>query len=84
MKLAGIDPNDCFMSNVCKCRPPDKRTPRKGEVLACYQWLKTELSLTRPPTIITLGATPLKLFTLNGVKQMHGTQMSVEVEVDEA
>ncbi len=77
LELAKIDVNDCYISNVVKCRPPENRMPKKAERLSCYQWLKEELRIVYPENIITLGATPLSLFTDNGITQMHGTQMEI-------
>ena len=88
LELAKISPNECYITNVVKCRPPKtlsggkttNRQPRKAERLACYPWLKQELSLVKPQTIITLGATPLSLFTQTGITQLHGTLFTVELE----
>ena len=38
--LAGINLNDCYLTNVCKCRPPKNRQPRKKEVACCVPYLK--------------------------------------------
>lgn len=75
---AGIDINDCYLTNVCKCRPPANRTPKKSERLSCYPWLAQELAILKPEVIITLGATPLSLFTDQGVRHMHGTMFTAE------
>lgn len=80
LTLAGIDLNDCYLSNVCRCRPPKNRNPRKKEVRACQGFLWRELKVVNPQYIITLGSTPLGLFSSNGVTQMHGTMFTVEVE----
>ncbi len=78
--LAGIDINDCYLSNVCRCRPPDNRTPRKKEVTACKDYLMREIALVKPETIITLGSTPLGLFCPHGVTHVHGTVTEAEVD----
>jgi DNA polymerase-1 len=78
LKLANIDINSCYLTNVCKCRPPDNRVPRKQERIACYPWLKQELEIIKPEVIITLGSTPLSLFSDQGVKQMHGSMFTSE------
>ena len=36
VSLANINLNDCYLTNVCKCRPPENRVPRKAERLSCY------------------------------------------------
>jgi len=78
--LAGIDINECYLTNVCRCRPPANRTPRKLETRACNHWLVEEIKLIRPEYIITLGSTPLSLFSKSGVRSMHGTMFEYELE----
>ena len=73
LEVANIDINDCYITNVCKCRPPNNRTPRKAEVRACLPYLIEEIKLVKPKYIIALGTTPLLLFNENPVSQMHGT-----------
>ena len=79
LALGNISQNDCYFTNVCRCRPPDNRTPRKNEVRACSPYLYQELEEIQPEYIVTLGATPLKLFTETGVSQLHGTMFEVEI-----
>lgn len=73
MKLAGIDVNDCYVTNVCKCHPPQNKTPNKREVRTCIPYLIEEIKTINPEYIIVLGNTPLSLFSPNTVSQMHGT-----------
>ncbi len=80
LELAGIDINDCYLSNVCRCRPPENRTPRKKEIKSCVDFLWREIKLVKPEYIITLGSTPLSLFCDHGVTQMHGTMFEWEME----
>jgi len=84
LELAGIDINDCYLSNVCRCRPPKNRNPRKKEIKACVDFLWREIRLVCPEIIIPLGATPLGLFTQSGgVSQLHGTIFDWEMEEGE-
>jgi len=83
LALAGIDPNDCYFTNVCKCRPPSNKTPRKAFIKACWRWLAQEIKLVQPEYIVTLGATPLSLFTETGVSQLHGTMFTAELNIEE-
>lgn len=78
--LAGIDINECYLTNVCKCRLPKNRNPRKTEIRACSMWLDEEIRLVCPEYIITLGAVPLAVFSDYGVGQLHGTMFDVEIE----
>ena len=77
--LAGISLNDCFLSNVCRCRPPSNRDPRKKEIRSCMPFLMREIMLVKPLYLITLGSIPLSLFCEYGIRAMHGTQMEVEL-----
>ena len=80
LALAGISPNDCYLSNVCRCRPPKNKTPAKKEIRACLPFLWRELLLVRPTYLITLGATPLSVFSPYPISVMHGTQFEFEVK----
>jgi DNA polymerase len=58
---AGIDSNrDLLIVNVIKCRPPKNRAPLPGEAEACLPFLRKQLSLVRPHTILLLGATAVR------------------------
>lgn len=80
--LGGISLNECYLTNVVKCRPPKNRQPKRAEVRSCLPWLRLELELIKPEYVITLGATPLKLFTDDGIRQLHGTMLT-DVEIRE-
>ena len=51
----GISTRDCFITNVCLCRPPDNRTPYEREVDACSQWLNLQIGLIKPKVILSVG-----------------------------
>jgi uracil-DNA glycosylase family 4 len=56
---AGIKREDCYISNVVKCRPTDtgkkNRPPSASEVESCVDWLYKEINLIKPKVILTLG-----------------------------
>lgn len=79
LEMAGIDINQCSLDNVVKCRPPKNRDPRKKEIRTCVHWLWEAIRLVKPKRLVTLGRIPLSLFCPYGIKQMHGTCMTVEV-----
>ena len=79
LELAGISNNDCYFSNVCRCRPPENRDPRKKEIKACVPFLWREIRLVKPEYVITLGSTPLRLFCEDGVRSMHGTMFEFDL-----
>lgn len=79
--LAGIDKNSCYLTNLCKCRPPANRNPKKAEIRSCQGFLWREIKIIKPEYIITLGSVPLSIFVTNGgVRQYHGTMFEWEME----
>jgi uracil-DNA glycosylase len=57
----GLDRADLFITNTVKCRPPNNRTPRKGEVDTCVaNYLEEQIELVNPPLIVLLGGVAAK------------------------
>ena len=48
---------DTWIINACKCRPPDNRTPKAGEVDACFPYLQQQIVELQPKVILALGGT---------------------------
>ena len=53
----GLTREQCYVTNVVKCRPPANRTPTRHEIAACRGWLDEQVSLMSAPVILTLGNT---------------------------
>ena len=51
----GLGPDEIYVCNVVKCRPPENRTPEPDEVVACSRFLRAQLELVRPRVIVALG-----------------------------
>ena len=52
----GIDrPNDAFITNVLKCRPPRNRDPLPEEVARCEPYLLRQVELVAPRVMLALG-----------------------------
>lgn len=49
-----------YITNTCRCRPPENRTPKISEIKACLPYLQYELQELSPKIILTLGLTPAK------------------------
>ncbi|XUX01195.1 MAG: uracil-DNA glycosylase [Dehalogenimonas sp.] len=79
LEVGSINPNDCYITNVCRCRPPSNRKPKIKEIRVCVRWLLKEIRLVKPEKIITLGSTPLSLFTPHGIKVVHGTRLEFDL-----
>jgi DNA polymerase len=51
----GYQRDDVYICNVVKCRPPENRTPRPEEAIACSKYLKPQLAMIGPKVIVALG-----------------------------
>jgi uracil-DNA glycosylase family 4 len=69
----GLDRDRVAILNVIKCRPPDNRPPRKGEIAACRHFLDRQLGVIQPQLIVTLGRFSLAQFCPEAsITQVHG------------
>lgn len=53
-------PEEWYIANIVKCRPPDNREPSEEEVAACLPWLRWQVKALRPSIIVCLGRTASK------------------------
>jgi uracil-DNA glycosylase family 4 len=81
LRNAGLDRSEVFITNVCKCHPPENRDPQPDEVQACREFLDGQIACIRPTLICTLGRWALQtlvdpaasIMKLNGtVVEQHG------------
>ncbi len=49
-------PDQYYIANVVKCRPPQNRTPIREECEACLPYLRQQFALIRPKIVVCLGA----------------------------
>ncbi len=70
----GYTRDDVFIANICKCRPPGNRAPLPEEMQKCLPFLREQIALIRPKTIVLLGGTAIKalLETQVGVNRIQG------------
>ena len=58
-----IDPlEDCYITNIVKCRPPNNRKPSAVESEAFMPWLNEQINLLKPKIIILAGSTAVQSF----------------------
>jgi len=55
LRALGLSREDVFIANILKCRPPDNRDPKAGEVAACHPYLQRQIALIRPKIILAVG-----------------------------
>ena len=59
----GIDTNeDCYISNIVKCRPPNNRKPLANEVKDCLPWLNEQIEMIKPKVIVLAGSTAVQSY----------------------
>jgi uracil-DNA glycosylase len=51
----GFKPDEYWIGNIIKCRPPENRDPTTEEVEHCKHYLFAQLVLIQPKVIVTLG-----------------------------
>ena len=54
---------NCFITNVVKCRPPDNRDPQRDESQACLPYLQRQMRLLAPRALLTVGRIAGQLLT---------------------
>ena len=52
-----------YITNTVKCRPPQNRDPYPEEKTACFAYLKQQIALIRPASILCLGKPASTLMT---------------------
>jgi uracil-DNA glycosylase family 4 len=52
LSRAHLSRDDCYITNLVKCRPPGNRDPKPGEIEACQGYLESELMMMKPGTVI--------------------------------
>ena len=58
---AGLDAEDVFITNICRCRPPENRAPKPDEIETCKPYLLSEIERINPKVLVLLGNTALRL-----------------------
>lgn len=70
----GFTREQIYIANVCKCRPPNNRQPTLDEMQTCLPYLRAQLAIIKPKTIVVLGASAVTglLDTQQGVSRLRG------------
>jgi uracil-DNA glycosylase len=64
LKAIGLDrSNNVYITNLVKCRPPMNRDPRPEEKSSCLAFLKQQIDLIQPQSILCLGRPASSLMT---------------------
>ena len=55
LKGQGVDPENVYIANILKYRPPLNRNPNKEEIEAHTPYLIKQINIIKPKVIVTLG-----------------------------
>ena len=82
IKQAGLNINDFYITNICKCWPGEgNRTPTKSEIEACLPYLIHQINQIKPEIIFTLGNTATLALLGNrdtrGITKIHGQRYNI-------
>ena len=74
IEAIGMKREEVYIANIIKSRPPENRTPEKGEIEACSPFVFRQIASIRPRLIVTLGnpATQELLQTRTGISRLRG------------
>jgi len=77
----GLPRDEVYVTNVAKCRPPDNRQPKRGEIKLCVEeYLTQEFEAVKPKFVLLLGNAPLQgVIGKSGITKHNGTVWKVEV-----
>ena len=74
IQAIGFEPDQVYICNVVKCRPPENRTPTPEEMAACLPYLHEQIALVSPKVMVALGGTAARglLGIEEGITRVRG------------
>ncbi len=55
LSIIDLSRENCYISNIVKCRPPNNRDPLETEQDACIGYLRNQVALLQPKIVVCLG-----------------------------
>lgn len=56
LEASQLPPEEVYITNVVKCRPPSNRLPKPDEIRTCLPWLQRQIELIQPRMLVCLGS----------------------------
>jgi DNA polymerase len=71
----GLDREDVYVTNICKCYPKISKTPNMLDINRCGETFKKEMEVIQPFVILAFGNTCVKFFKnqRSGIMDLSGT-----------
>ncbi len=60
IEAMGYARDEVYIANILKCRPPSNRPPSPGEMELCLPYLRAQIAIIQPKTIVALGTTAVQ------------------------
>jgi uracil-DNA glycosylase len=71
--FSGIMKERCYITNICKCRPPRNRKPTEDELDVCLPLLLAQIAIIEPKIIACVGGVSCETLGISGaMKSIHG------------
>ncbi|NNN00270.1 MAG: uracil-DNA glycosylase [Acidimicrobiaceae bacterium] len=76
----GLSRDQCFVTNVVKCRPPGNRTPKRVEISTCRPWLDEQMRRVSAHVVLVLGNTAARalLAHTRTMGEVHGRVFNLD------
>lgn len=55
LNIIDLSRQNCYITNIVKCRPPQNRDPMQTEQDACMSWLRRQTAVLHPKIVVCLG-----------------------------
>lgn len=55
LQSIGLSPEEVYMANVLKCRPPNNRDPQTDEIEQCREYVLRQVEMVAPQLILAVG-----------------------------
>lgn len=76
-----IKREDVYLTNICKCRPPENRDPLPEEIAQCWPWTEKQIAIIQPKIIVTLGKYALNSFLPQAkISEVHGRLIEITLK----
>jgi uracil-DNA glycosylase len=70
---AGLQRSEVFITSIIKCRPPENRKPKPGEIKACLPYMRAQIEILLPEIICLMGNVAVgAVLGMQGVTTLRG------------
>lgn len=67
LKDSGFNPEDVYICNILKCRPPGNRDPLPDEIASCEPYLLRQIEMIKPKMIVAVGRIAAQTLLRNNI-----------------